>query len=147
MCPLGAQRHHESAPGRARGRPFGTEKISTFFAFARNFVCSPATVFPDQETTIEHLFANDRLSEHIDAWVTSNKIISSLWYAYPLIMEVLCYLLLSRSYPAVATFGGATYAAKCEMRDLHSAASHHQVGELAEDAEPLEPMPEPMCSA
>ena len=48
---------------------------------------------------------------------------------------------------AVATFGGATYAAKCEMRDLHSAASHHQVGELAEDAEPLEPMPEPMCSA
>ena len=50
-------------------------------------------------------------------------------------------------YPAVATFGGATYAAKCEMRDLHSAASHHQVGELAEDAEPPEPMPEPMCSA
>ena len=48
---------------------------------------------------------------------------------------------------AVATFGGATYAAKCEMRDLHSAASHHQAGELAEDAEPLEPMPEPMCSA
>ena len=48
---------------------------------------------------------------------------------------------------AVATFGGATYAAKCEMRDLHSAASHHQVGELAEDAEPLEPMPEPMCAA
>ena len=48
---------------------------------------------------------------------------------------------------AVATFGGATYAAKCEMRDIHSAASHHQVGELAEDAEPLEPMPEPMCAA
>ena len=38
-------------------------------------------------------------------------------------------------------------AAKCEMRDLHSAASHHQVGELAEDAGPLEPMPEPMCAA
>ena len=38
---------------------------------------------------------------------------------------------------AVATFGGATHAAKCEMRDLHSSASHHQVGELAEDAEPL----------
>ena len=48
---------------------------------------------------------------------------------------------------AVATFGGATHAAKCEMRDLHSAASHHQVGELAEDVEPLEPMPEPMCAA
>ena len=48
---------------------------------------------------------------------------------------------------AVATFGGATYAAKCEMRDLHSAASQHQVGELAEDDEPPEPMPEPMCAA
>ena len=48
---------------------------------------------------------------------------------------------------AVATFGGATYAAKCEMRDLHSAASQHQVGELAEDDEPPEPMPEPVCSA
>ena len=48
---------------------------------------------------------------------------------------------------AVATFGGATYAAKCEMRDLHNVASHHQVGELAEDTEPLEPMPEPMCAA
>ena len=32
-------------------------------------------------------------------------------------------------------------------RDLHSAASQHQVGELAEDAEPPEPMPEPVCSA
>ena len=48
---------------------------------------------------------------------------------------------------AVATFGGATYAAKCEMRDLHSAASQHQVGELAEDDEPPESMPEPVCSA
>ena len=44
-------------------------------------------------------------------------------------------------------FGGATYAAKCEMRDLHSSASHHQMGELAGDSEPLEPMPEPMCAA
>ena len=50
---------------------------------------------------------------------------------------------------AVATHGGATYAAKCEMRDLHSSASHHQVslGDLAEDIEPLESMPEPMCAA
>ena len=29
----------------------------------------------------------------------------------------------------------------------YSSASHHQVGELAEDAEPLESMPEPMCAA
>ena len=48
---------------------------------------------------------------------------------------------------AVATYGGATYAAKCEMRELHSAALHHQVGELAEGTELLEPMPEPMCAA
>ena len=48
---------------------------------------------------------------------------------------------------AVATYGGATYAAKCEMRDLHSEALHHQVGELAEGTELLEPMPEPMCAA
>ena len=48
---------------------------------------------------------------------------------------------------AVATYGGATYAAKCEMRELHSAALHHQVGELAEGTELLESMPEPMCAA
>ena len=48
---------------------------------------------------------------------------------------------------AVAAYGGATYAAKCEMRDLHSSASHHQGGDLAESIEPLEPMPEPMCAA
>ena len=76
MCPLGPQRHHGSATGHARGLPFGTEKFSTFFAVARNFVCTPETVFPvfpvfpDREITIEHLFANNRLSEHIDAWVT-----------------------------------------------------------------------------
>ena len=39
---------------------------------------------------------------------------------------------------AIATFGGATHAAKCEMRDLCRAASHQQMGELAEDAEPLD---------
>ena len=48
---------------------------------------------------------------------------------------------------AVAAYGGATYAAKCEMRDIHSSASHHQGGDLAESIEPLEPMPEPMCAA
>ena len=48
---------------------------------------------------------------------------------------------------AVAAYGGATYAAKCEMRDIHSSASHHQGGDLAGSIEPLEPMPEPMCAA
>ena len=70
MCPLGSQRHHESAIGHARGWPFGTEKISTFFAVARNFVCTPDTVLPDQKTTIEHLLATGRLSEQGESWVT-----------------------------------------------------------------------------
>ena len=70
MCPLGPQRHHGAAAGRARGRPFGTEKISTFFAVARNFVCTPVPFFPDRETTIEHLFATARLSEQGGTWVT-----------------------------------------------------------------------------
>ena len=67
---VGPQRHHESATGHARGRPIGTEKNSTFFAVARNFVCTPETVFPDQKTTIEHLLATDRLSEQGGTWVT-----------------------------------------------------------------------------
>ena len=70
MCPLVPQRHHGAAAGRARGRPFGTEKISTFFAVARNFVCTPVPFFPDRETTIEHLFATARLSEQGGTWVT-----------------------------------------------------------------------------
>ena len=72
MCPLGPQRYHGSATGHARGRPIGTEKKSTFFAVAvaRNFVCTPETVFPDQETTIEHLLATDRLSAQGGSWVT-----------------------------------------------------------------------------
>ena len=74
MCPLVPQRHHGAAAGRARGRPFGTEKISTFFAVALlgtlNFVCTPVPFFPDRETTIEHLFATDRLSEQGGTWVT-----------------------------------------------------------------------------
>ena len=70
MCPLGAQRHHESATGHARDWPFGTEKILTFFAVTRNFVCTPVPFFPDRETTIEHLFATDRLSEQGGTWVT-----------------------------------------------------------------------------
>ena len=35
--------------GHARGRPIGTEKKSTFFSVARNFVCTPDPVFPDQK--------------------------------------------------------------------------------------------------
>ena len=70
MCPLAPQRHHGAAAGRARGQPFGTEKKSTFLAVARNFFCTPETFFPDQETTIEHLFANNRLSEQGGSWVT-----------------------------------------------------------------------------
>ena len=70
MCPLGPQRHHGSATGHARGRPIGTEKKSTFFSVARNFVCTPETVLPDQKTTIEHLLATDRLSEQGGPWVT-----------------------------------------------------------------------------
>ena len=69
MCPLGTQRHHGSATGHARGRP---GKNSLFFAVARNFVCTPEPVFPDQETTIEHLLATDRLSEQGGSWVTKN---------------------------------------------------------------------------
>ena len=70
MCPLGPQRYHGSATGHARGRPIGTEKNSTFFAVARNFVCTPGPVLSDQKTTIEHLLATDRLSEQGGPWVT-----------------------------------------------------------------------------
>ena len=47
---------------------------------------------------------------------------------------------------AVATYGGATYAAKSELKDLCSAAPHDQVGDLAEGNDPIEPMPEPICA-
>ena len=45
-------------------------KKINFFSVARNFVCTPDTVFPDQKTTIEHLLATDRLSEQGESWVT-----------------------------------------------------------------------------
>ena len=48
---------------------------------------------------------------------------------------------------AVATYGGATYAAKSEMRDIRSSAPRPQGGSLAEGIKPLESMPEPMCAA
>ena len=46
------------------------KKFQLFFAVARNFVCTPVPFFPDRETTIEHLFATDRLSEQGGTWVT-----------------------------------------------------------------------------
>ena len=50
---------------------------------------------------------------------------------------------------AVATYGGATHAAKAEIHDIRSSASHPKGGSLAADLAPLEPMPEPklMCAA
>lgn len=48
---------------------------------------------------------------------------------------------------AVATYGGATYAAKAEVRDLHSSASHLQGDLLAVDRAPPASMPEPMYAA
>ena len=54
---------------------------------------------------------------------------------------------LSWTATAVAAYGGATYAAKCEMKELHNASPQHQMGDLVEGIEPLEPMPEPMCAA
>ena len=48
---------------------------------------------------------------------------------------------------AVATCGGATYAAKEEIRALRSSASHLQGDLLAADRVPLAPVPEPICAA
>ena len=48
---------------------------------------------------------------------------------------------------AVATYGGATYAAKEEIRALRSSASHLQGDLLAVDRVPLAPVPEPICAA
>ena len=48
---------------------------------------------------------------------------------------------------AVATYGGATYAAKEEIRALRSSAPHLQGDLLAADRVPLAPVPEPICAA
>ena len=48
---------------------------------------------------------------------------------------------------AVATYGGATHAAKAEVRGLHSSTPHPQGGLLAADRAPPALMPEPMCAA
>ena len=58
--PLGMLVAGQSAP----------KKNQLFFSVARNFVCTPDTVLPDQKTTIEHLLATDRLSEQGESWVT-----------------------------------------------------------------------------
>ena len=49
---------------------FASEKNTTFFVFARTLHAPSVSFFPAQETTIEHLFANDRLSEQVESWVT-----------------------------------------------------------------------------
>ena len=63
---LGPYFDHGSATGHARGRPIGTPKKLTFFAVARNFVCTPETVFPDQKTTMSLPHAG-----HCRAWRTA----------------------------------------------------------------------------
>ena len=48
---------------------FASEKNTTFFVLARTLHAPNATFFPAQETTIEHMLAFERLSEHSDSWV------------------------------------------------------------------------------
>ena len=51
---------------------FASEKNTTFFVFARTLHAPSASFFPAQETTIEHMLASERLSEHSGAWVKRN---------------------------------------------------------------------------
>ena len=51
---------------------FASEKNTTFFVFARTLHAPSVSFFPAQETTIEHMLASERLSEHSDAWVKQN---------------------------------------------------------------------------
>ena len=48
---------------------FASEKNTTFFVFARTLHAPSVSFFPAQETTIEHMLASERLSEHSVAWV------------------------------------------------------------------------------
>ena len=49
---------------------FACEKNTTFFVFARRTLhATRAPFFPAQETTIEHMLASERLSEHSGTWV------------------------------------------------------------------------------
>ena len=48
---------------------FASEKNTTFFVFARTLHAPSASFFPAQETTIEHMLASERLSEHSGTWV------------------------------------------------------------------------------
>ena len=43
---------------------FASEKNTTFFVFARTLHAPSESFFPAQETTIEHMLASERLSEH-----------------------------------------------------------------------------------
>ena len=51
---------------------FASEKNTTFFVFARTLHAPSESFFPAQETTIEHMLASERLSEHSGAWVKRN---------------------------------------------------------------------------
>ena len=51
---------------------FASEKKNNFFGFARTLHAPSASFIPAQETTIEHMLASERLSEHSDAWVKQN---------------------------------------------------------------------------
>ena len=51
---------------------FASEKKKTFFGFARTLHAPSESFFPAQETTIEHMLAFERLSEHSDSWVKQN---------------------------------------------------------------------------
>ena len=51
---------------------FASEKNTTFFVFARTLHAPSESFFPAQETTIEHMLASERLSEHSDSWVKRN---------------------------------------------------------------------------
>ena len=48
---------------------FAGEKNTTFFVFARTLHAPSESIFPAQETTIEHMLASERLSEHSDSMV------------------------------------------------------------------------------
>ena len=51
---------------------FASEKNTTFFVFARTLHAPSESFFPAQETTIEHMLASERLSEHSGTWVKRN---------------------------------------------------------------------------
>ena len=52
---------------------FASEKNTTFFVFARTLHATRAPFFSAQETTIKHLFVDNRLSEH-NGTLVKNKL-------------------------------------------------------------------------